>query len=462
MKSLIIAKEKEVSCFKECFFDLNNYLIKIANKPLIEYFIDFLSILEVEELKIVSSGSTKELEKHLGTGAKWGIKISYGLVHEDDSLNLIYLKNRSFCAGDDLLIFNGFFFLSYKRDELKESFKPVEASSCLNQRMLYIPKGQSVEDALATEHVEDKCFKVREITNLKDYYELNMHILKHESMNYVLPGYSNQKDAFLGLNLVYPRSAELIPLLMVGNKCRFQKNSLIGPNAIIGDNIMVDENSSIRDSIVMDNTYIGKDLELDHKIVYKNILICGQTGVFIKSQDKILFSQIEQGLSITSFNRLIQRIIALIFLLLQLPLWLLFFLPYCLFVSNIRSERIIDKELNILCLIDPFLMRESLWGRFLLHLSLDKFDKIYRAVFKGDIEFIGNRLFHNSIENRRAVHELPAYKPGAFSFAESEGGLTKEVDIFFELEYISKVSTRTNIKIFVKTIFSRLFKGISD
>ncbi|HQB98303.1 MAG TPA: hypothetical protein PKZ46_05160, partial [Candidatus Cloacimonadota bacterium] len=66
---------------------------------------------------------------------------------------------------------------------------------------------------------------------------------------------------------------------------------------------------------------------------------------------------------------------------------------------NMRSREFVDSEK----------LQSSLWGRFLLRLSLDKFDKVCAAAFTKELYLVGNRLFTNTLNHRKLINELPAY-----------------------------------------------------
>jgi dTDP-glucose pyrophosphorylase len=72
MRCLIYAKTKDTAWLRDYFPDIEPYLLKIVNKPLLEYAMDFASLLGVNELRIVTDSSTKDIEAFFGTGAKWG------------------------------------------------------------------------------------------------------------------------------------------------------------------------------------------------------------------------------------------------------------------------------------------------------------------------------------------------------------------------------------------------------
>ncbi len=460
MRGLIYAGSGGLGWLKRFFLDTDPYLLKIVNKPLLEYFLDLASILKVSELRLVSDHSTRGMEESFGDGSRWGIKLSYALAKPGDSLKNVYLKNLSFCKNQDLLLFNGFFFVNYDRRELdaivkgKHSFYLGEEQ----KRIICLKADCALGDSSSVGIEKMPGLSISEIKTVMDYYRLNMSILKHWNKFYVLPGYSNQKDTFLGLNLIYPNSSELVPPIMIGDNCSFNKFTIIGPNSIIGDNVIVDDNTVVKDSIILDNTFIGAELDIDSKIVCKNHLIDGKTGDMIVVHDRILVSQVEQGLVVSYFNYMIQKVLSVIFLLAQLPFWLLFFIGYSIVIRKQRSSWLINKGFKTIDYLGPARLSQSLWGRFLLRLSLDKFCLLWH-VLRGKLILVGNSLMPNSAAHRKLVLDLPVYTPGVFSLAETVEITSSDELVFYELEYVHNVSTRFNLKIVVRCLIRRLIKG---
>ncbi|MDD4813860.1 MAG: hypothetical protein WC190_00095 [Candidatus Cloacimonadaceae bacterium] len=460
MRCLIYARNKDTLWLQDYFPDLEAYLLKIVNKPLLEYALDFVSLLGVSELRIVSDNSTKALESYFGDGSKWGMKIDYALAHPDDGLKSVYLKNITYCKQDDLLIWNGCFFLQYDHKQIECSTEFQNSFYTKDKRFIFLTKDSSLSNLGPDNMLSDAtCLTTHNIDSIVSYYRLSMAILKNYNKEYVLPGYSGEKDIFLGYNFVFPHSAEIHTPIMIGNNCRLQKNTLVGPNSIIGNNVIVDENSYVKDSIIYDYTYIGRDLDLDRKIVYKGNLINADNGEVIHIKDKVLVAKVDSGITVSLFNRTIQYLLALLLILLQLIPWLLLFLPYRMFMRKLDCERLINKHLKTCKFSNPDIMAKSWWGRFLLRLSLDKFEMIFVTIYKKRIYLVGNRLLTNTVKHRKLILDLPVYNPGAFSLAESVKADESNAELFYELEYINWISAHHNVKILFRCLSRRMIYG---
>ncbi|MDD4310375.1 MAG: hypothetical protein PHO32_08350, partial [Candidatus Cloacimonetes bacterium] len=186
MRCLIYANNPELSWLRECFPDVDPYLLKIVNKPLLEYGLDLVSLMGVTDLRIVSDSSLKAMENYFKDGAKWGMKISYALARQEDTLKDVYLKNYSFCKEDDLLFWNGFFFVDYDSRTIKSSLD-FSQSFCCNSptpRLTFLRKGERFGSPMPEREKGITCLRINEVASVTDYYKLSMEILTEKNKNY--------------------------------------------------------------------------------------------------------------------------------------------------------------------------------------------------------------------------------------------------------------------------------------
>lgn len=114
--------------------------------------------------------------------------------------------------------------------------------------------------------------------------------------------------------------------ILIGKNCEIKEGvELVGP-LVIGDEVCIDEKAKIQESVVLSNTYVGKDVELRQSVVNQNyhLSIPNNFGVFI-DDDKVLMSHYIVPFK-TKFNIFLinatDRIVAFFMLLLLSPLFL--------------------------------------------------------------------------------------------------------------------------------------------
>ena len=89
-------------------YTLNKHLFPIANKPIIFYALEKIKETGIEEVGININKGDKELKKIIGSGKKWGLRITY-LEQEGGALGLAHvIKNAKKWVGkSDLLFYLG-------------------------------------------------------------------------------------------------------------------------------------------------------------------------------------------------------------------------------------------------------------------------------------------------------------------------------------------------------------------
>ena len=85
----------------------------------------------------------------------------------------------------------------------------------------------------------------------------------------------------MGVNVRTPPSSHLFPPILAGDDCRFGALTTIGPNAVIANHVIIDAYSELTDCLVLDDTYIGRNLEIRNKIVSGNRIIDPSDGTAV-------------------------------------------------------------------------------------------------------------------------------------------------------------------------------------
>ena len=461
MKCLIYTRVEEQLWSQDCFHKTNPYLLKIVNKPLLEYFIDFCSTLQISEIRIVSNNATNELSDYFKDGKKWGVEISYNIAKPEDSLKRVVLKNYSFCKGEDVLIFSDYFFLEYDINAVKESKNEIihYLRTAKSRYIQILAKDSSVKEIdEATPFTDNQYLSFNRLSSVTDYFNLSMDILSNKCCHYVLPGYSSEPRTYLGMNVSYPKSVTIDSPVMIGNSVRIGEMVGIGKNSIIGDNIIIGSLSNISNSIIYSDSFVGSDLEIDNKIIYHNKLISGKTGHVIIMDDDYLISGINKEKKIGKLQIAIHFLIALIQMILQTIPFLLIS-PFLLILHkkyNLTQVCYLSKDKKTERIFSIDNARKHPFIKFIKKFSLDKYPYLF-YVFTGKMLLVGNKLFTMTRKHKDILSDLPYYKPGVYSYWESlNQGFSSEEEIH-ELYYINHNTFWSNIYIYCKINFLRLF-----
>ena len=461
MKALIFCKSTKIDWINKNFGDISPYMLQVVNKPLLEYYVDFCSLKQVTDVRIVSVDDNGSVERHFADGGKWGLNASYNLAKETDTIKDVYLKNKGFCKSSELLIIEGCGFINYDKAVDDYAFFDNNISNKLKvgQFGVYYIYREDVEQKINWEDIDEITnpgFTIQELNDVKSYYYLSCEIMVNRSDKFVLPGYSSEKGVFIGQNVEIAKSCRVEKPVMIGNNVQLKNSSSIGINTIIGNNVIIDSDATISGSIIYGNSYVGRGVEIVNKIVYKNCLIDPPTGDAIEIVDSFLTSKLGEGKATQVFRYITHYLFTIVMLLIQFVPVLIFGLIMILTgaCAN-RDSYIISKGFRTIRIAD-YRASKNLFARVFKKLSLDKFPLLIEA-FKGNLALSGNSLYADTPENRQFISELPQYKPGIFSFTESIGVDADEYQFKINDNYYCyHRSLFLDIKIIFGSILNRL------
>ena len=458
MKTLIIIRERDHAWLRNVFPDIHPLLFPICNKPFIEFLIDFSILAGSEAVRIVSDGSLIDVEEYCDHGSLWGTDISYSSIMSMDDQRAVIEKNRRFCSEEKILIISGLVFIQYdKLHDYKSLFASQPNGDILvcNEGSLSLtgnPPGLQKNSAPFS-------LSLIALDSLDGYYRLCMEILGFASSPYVLPGYNNEAYCHIGRNVVISKSAEIRKPVMIGNNVQILEDAIIGPGAVIGSNVIIDRKSTVTESIVLANTYIGEQLEVQNKIAAGNMLIEPEGGICITMDDPHLLTGIKKSGSVGSLLQfLVHSFAALLLITLQL-------IPFLILSPILTIQGKWKKSKNIyytgtvgetLTLTTTTIERRGFISSLAAALSLDRFALLF-SVLRGHLAVIGSSLELASDSNT-TLHAVESwYHAGVFSYAEAEewpvsGGDKAIVERYFAVHGNPFLDITMTIKAFFNRI----------
>lgn len=423
MKCLINCVDVESNWLKDVMPGLFPHFLRILNKPLLEYFIDFCALNGIVDIRIVKSDPTAEMENYFSSGPQKGLNISYVMGKAGDSLQKVTLKSSHFCQDDDLLIIDGFFFLNYHKDKIDPNYLPLSEAACFAggaaEDIYFIPRGSKFGeiDFSATRKLFPD-LTISDLSSVQAYYQLNQNILTQQQDNYFLPGYSNQAGEFIGKNVAFnAHHSNFEKPFMIGNDVQMHENCQILASSVIGNNVIIDSSTTVSGSIVYDQTYLGSNLEIKNKIVYKNFLIDAFSGDYVQISDKFFISKIDRVLE-NSLYRFIQKTLALLALILGLlPYALsLIFLPFSKlrftkadFYKNSDGAKVLLPQVRI--------SKSNFCNRWFFRFGLDKYPLLIKVI-SGQLDLVGNRPIPANSYGKLIMKKVDNYHPAVIGYPE--------------------------------------------
>ncbi|QBF84219.1 NDP-sugar synthase [Shewanella maritima] len=290
---------------------LNDYfcpaLMKVANKAVVEYTLDNLKQAGFSRATLVAANDISKLKDHLQDGSRWGIEIDYVLSKPQESVASVLNKLKLDTNTKNLLI-RGDMIIAASISEYIELCQHMPSTfisaklNGANPGILMLPAakehlsmldwplttnhqaaatcGSTVEKASVSQILHGECFY---LDNFASIIAANRYILTHP-LKFTLSGrqVNPNKNQWLEhqVHLTSPQHFNG----SVGAFSHIDANAKISGYVSLGQHTYVGE-SSIKDSIVMDNTSIGDGLNLDNMIVVENTLINAISGQVVTIHD---------------------------------------------------------------------------------------------------------------------------------------------------------------------------------
>ena len=243
-------------------FSENFLLLKICNKPILEFYFDLAQFLGIKEVLVVTSTYCHELASYKNIISPWNLKISYEISPEGESIAAFQRRNSRYFNKEKVFFILAPVFIYY--DLKNESLKNINTS----------------EDILIDEIHNSSRFLYRSINSIRSYYELSLSIISKYKSNYHLREFIGvQPGVWLGHRVRIKDPNSVGENIVVGSYCRVKSGAILKKNSIIYENCQVSKNVEVDSCIIYDSVNITKNTFLSGKIVLKDRIICPFSGI---------------------------------------------------------------------------------------------------------------------------------------------------------------------------------------
>lgn len=313
MKAFLFSGCAQSNWARDIFPELSPASLPVAGKSWCFHAVDLCNLLHVSDVLVVDSVFNSDLGNRLGNGSYWSLNLQYKSDTDLLSPDTILSKLNAFAAGDDLLIIWGMLLPEIeKAEDLSSSLRLVEhpEKGCPNG--IYLLKDGRLYECV--------CPLLR-LDSLKSFFDSNFLML-HSPGIYSPPGYSSEKEFSIGMNVIIMPDSEIsMPVIikdnaLVGNKVKLHNG------VIIGRSVAIDTGAELDHSIIMNHSYVGRNILIRNKIVNGERVIDPETNDYVDLDGDILVGNVSRN-SPRLIYRFFERLIALLFILIEWPLFLL-------------------------------------------------------------------------------------------------------------------------------------------
>ena len=446
----------------EAFGDIPWALLPVANRPLLDYWLESCSDQGIARVQIVLGGEAADrIENYVRDGKRWNVGIEYTFARPGES-PIDYLKSMSRLWEDGLFYLGSPFFLRRRQAFRADGFGRLDPCRHGSDDALHFVRASTGDEVHAllggglasARGLEQIHVHPYAIDTAKRYYDLNMKMVAGEFSRYVTAGFSAKDGSSMGYNVRTPPSSHLVAPILVGDDCRFGAMTTVGANAVVGNHVIVDAYSELADCLVLDDTYIGRNLEIHHKIVAGNRGIDPSDGTMVEIADSWLVARNKTDTRTEDVVRCtLLWFVALGLAVFQLvPFLILYPWLKVLGIASFTREQFHDPRTGHIKL-PVFYKRKNVKSvayRLFRSLSLDRFPWIL-LVLRGRMFLCGQPPMRHP-EDSGIITQLKQYYPGVFCYQDYNKDSDRLID---SLWYAHIRSLYEDLKILIKAFLTR-------
>ncbi len=265
--------------------------LPVGGKMLIEHLLENVASVQHSKMTIVASRGFNSLRQFIGSGERWGLNIKLVTSRPNEPIASLKRRQPSMFQGKVLLLAAD---RIYTKSLANNEFILQQASET-NAKLAHQNTNAHSEDLVQILQ------PATSITDFKEYLDLNLAAARGEISQISLRG----RERALGLTTGYrstinPRSVRL-GQTHAGNHCRVDKSANLHGTVVLDSSVVIDRNTEIKDSMVLQHTYVGEQLNLERCIVSGRYIIRADEQVVLKLADSFMAAPLRKGMYTAHF-----------------------------------------------------------------------------------------------------------------------------------------------------------------
>ncbi|MFK7804098.1 MAG: sugar phosphate nucleotidyltransferase [Anaerolineae bacterium] len=530
MKAVILATNESIN-LAPLTDTLPDSMLPLTSKPVMAYTIELLARAGINDIVICLQRMGGSIEAWFGSGRRWGVNISYSLQRDSlgdagamkwakstinsqfivlpgnalldlDIQNVIEAHKQSKCSAT---------IITGKRSHTSES--SIKNNDILNEQTgayIFEPELLDLVPSRETFDIQTQLIPLLKNKGIKTNYFNHsgywnpiesFNDLKNAQVAYLMsasesPNPENDTEitafepqnphpfqfsdisgnrfgsnVWAGKNNIIHPSVRIYQPVVIGDNCQVGRDVELGPFTIIGSNSIIDDEASIRNSTVSEKTYIGKLVNVEGKLVTRNLMIDFETGLSAYITDPFLIGEASPPIINNSFRLLVDKFLALLFILILLPLIILIGLFSLLGTGRIfkvvQRIGIVPGDIVYGDVISPSRIelrhfntrRENnnltFFTRWIEKSSLHRLPELF-SVVSGNLSFVGVKPLLP--EEADLLIEEWHFQRYSFSagftglwYTECTDGAKDDASLIYDIYYVAVRSFKEDLRILIKT-----------
>ncbi|MFZ0544099.1 MAG: sugar phosphate nucleotidyltransferase [Candidatus Promineifilaceae bacterium] len=347
MKAILLATSESKKLFP-LTESMPSPMVPMVNRPVMAYVVEMLARQGVKDIVVSLYHLAGQIESYFGDGRRWGVSLEYALQSQslgsagslkwsqplladtflvlpadvmldlDISAALAYHESEGNAATviDSRAAFSA---VGHDFPGMVKDVPPLETGAYIfDAKVLDLIPARTAFDirsellpAISKAGLGVSCFEMAGYGNLlqsfEDYQDaqktvLNYHLDWDEqeatrpSLQFFgLNGRQFSEGIWVGRNEVIHPTARLMPPVYIGENCFIGKDVELGPDTVIGSNVVIDDEATVAQSTILDGTYVGQLVNVEHRLVNKSLVVDLETADYMRVTDDFLLGQSYQS-----------------------------------------------------------------------------------------------------------------------------------------------------------------------
>ena len=262
-------------------------LLPLVDRPFVQHVVELLVAEGATQFDIALSRDAAAHRELLGDGSRWGVQFRYTETPDPSKpfaeLHKVLFENpteKILLASADRLPnlqavqfgkgeLNDVIFFLQSPEGLHETFDwsgwaqiPAGLLKVIDASMDEASAGEALLSAVGSNSLQVFLPPVLSAQSYSELLEAQNAVMTGKFTGLQLAGQESKFDVRMGNNAVVHPTATLIGAVFLGQNARVEAHCKIGPNVVVSSGCIVDRDTTIENSLIMPNTYVGEALEM--------------------------------------------------------------------------------------------------------------------------------------------------------------------------------------------------------
>ncbi len=314
--------------------DLPKPMVPVGNRPIMEYAVDLLKEHGIKDIGVTLQYLPQKIIDHFGDGNSFGVKMNY-FIEEIPLGTAGSVKNASEFLNETFIVISGDALTDLNLSSAINFHKTTNALATLVLTEVSNPLEYGVVITDRSGNIKRFLEKPGWGEVFSDLVNTGIYIMEPEVLNYfdyqvkfdfskdLFPLLLNNNKKIFGCSLSgywcdvgnidqyiqaqkdileqkvnvkpkgtlintkndiksseIPKEAVISGPVLLGDNCRLCEDVFLGPDTVIGSNVVLDKGASVKKSIIWNNTYIGKYSAIRGGVVGQGVIIKPNVNIF--------------------------------------------------------------------------------------------------------------------------------------------------------------------------------------